>query len=49
MSIDSAMEETAMYIDLFNVAMTNKLNNIISASYKGSSTKKGKNPKTIKA
>lgn len=52
MSIRSAMEEAAMYVDLFNVAMASKLSNIysyIGTSYKGSSTKKGKNPKVIKA
>ena len=52
MSIKSAMEEAAMYADLFNVAMASKLSNTyshIGTSYKGSSTKKGNNPKAIKA
>lgn len=52
MSIRSAMEETAMYADLFAASMASKLSNIysgIGTSYKGSSTKKGKNPKAIKA
>ena len=49
MSIRNAMEEVAMYADLFNVVTASKLNNIYSTSYKGSSTKKGNNPKAIKA
>lgn len=51
MSIRSALEEAAMYVDLFNVAMVNKLSIIyphIGTSYKGSSTKKGNNPKQSK-
>lgn len=46
------MEEVAMYADLFNASFGNKLNNTYlhtGTSYKGSSTKKGKNPKAIKA
>ena len=52
MSLRSAMEEAAMYADLFDIAMASKLNNAYSrmgTSYKGSSTKKGNNPKAIKA
>lgn len=53
MSMRSAMEEVAMYADLFDVAMASKLSNTYShignTSYKGSSTKKGNNPKAIKA
>ena len=52
MSIGSAMEEAALYVDLFHAAMANKLSNTyshIGTSYKGSSTKKGNNPKAIKA
>lgn len=48
MSIKSVMKEAAMCVDLFNVAMTSKLNNL-ETSCKGSSTKKGNNPKAIKA
>ena len=52
MSIRNAMEEFAMYADLFDIAMVSKLSNAysdIGTSYKGSSTKKGNNPKAIKA
>lgn len=52
MSIRSAMEEVAMYADLFDIAMVSKLSKAYShtrTSYKGSSTKKGNNPKAIKA
>ena len=52
MSIRSAMEEVAMYVDLFDVAYASKLSNACShirTSYKGSSTKKGNSPKAIKA
>ena len=52
MNIGSAMEEAAMYVDLFHASMASKLSNIyshIGTSYKGSSTKKGNNPKAIKA
>lgn len=52
MSIGSAMEEAALYVDLFHAAMASKLNNTyshIGTSYKGSSTKRGNNPKAIKA
>ena len=42
------MEEAAMYTDLFNATLNN-LYSHIGTSYKGSSTKKGKNPKEIKA
>lgn len=51
MSIRNAMEEVAMYADLFNAAFGSKLSNSyshIGTSYKGSSTKKGNNPKAIK-
>lgn len=46
------MEEAAMCVDLFAASMASKLSKIysdIGTSYKGSSTKKGKTPKAIKA
>lgn len=53
MSIRSAMEEVAMYADLFESSMANKLRNSYShignTQYKGNSTKQGCNPKAIKA
>lgn len=52
MSIGSAMEEAALYVDLYHASMASKLSNTyshIGTSYKGSSTKKGKSPKAIKA
>lgn len=53
MSIGSAMEEAALYVDFFHAAMASRLSNTYShignTLYKGSSTKKGKNPKSIKA
>ena len=53
MTIKSAMQEVALYADLFNVAWASKLNNTYSrignTLYKGSSTKKGNSPKAIKA
>ena len=42
MSIRRVMEDVTMYSDVFKAAS-------IGASYKGSSTKKGNNPKAIKA
>ena len=53
MSIGSAMEEAALYVDLFHSATSSRLSNTYShignTLYKGSSTKKGNNPKAIKA
>ena len=52
MSIGSAMKEAALCVDLFHAAMASRLSNTyshIGTSYKGSSTKKGNNPKAIKA
>lgn len=53
MSIGSAMTEVAMYADLFDAAFGSKLSNTYShignTLCKGSSTKKGNNPKAIKA
>ena len=52
MSTRRTMEEVAMYADLFAASMASKLSNTyshIGTAYKGSSTKKGKNPKAIKA
>lgn len=53
MSIGSAMEEAALYVDLFYAATASRLSNTYShignTLCKGSSTKKGNNPKTIKA
>ena len=53
MSIGSAMEEAALYVDLFHASMASKLSNTYShignTLCKGSSTKKGNNPKAIKA
>lgn len=49
MSIRSAMEEAAAMVDLFSVSDRFPKNLDINTSYKGSSTKKGKNPKAIKA
>ena len=49
MSVKSAMEEVAMYVDLFNTAELSNTYSHIGTSYKGSSTKRGNNPKAIKA
>ncbi len=53
MSISSAISEVALYADLFETSMANKLRNSYShignTLYKGSSTKQGCNPKAIKA
>lgn len=53
MSIVQAMKEVAMYADLFDIAYCSKLGNTYlhtgNTLYKGSSTKKGNNPKAIKA
>ena len=53
MSIGSAMEEAALYVDLFYASMASKLSNTYShignTLCKGSSTKQGNNPKATKA
>lgn len=53
MSIRSAMEEAALYVNLYHATMASKLSNTYShignTLYKGSSTKKGNNPKAIRA
>ena len=53
MSIGSAMEEAALYVDLFHALTASKLSNTYShignTLCKGSSTKKGNSPKAIKA
>ncbi len=48
MGIRSAMAEAAAYVDLFSVAIASRYTDT-GTSYKGSSTKKGNNPKAIKA
>lgn len=51
MSIRNAMEDVTMYSDVFNVwsKLSITYSHIGNTSYKGSSTKKGNNPKAIKA
>lgn len=53
MSIGSSMTEAALYVDLFHALTASRLSNTYShignTLCKGSSTKKGKNTKAIKA
>ena len=49
MSIRSAIQHAAAMVDLFSVSDRFPKDLNIGTSYKGSSTKKGNNPKAIKA
>lgn len=53
MSIGCAMEEAALCVELFHASMASRLSNTYShignTLYKGNSTKRGNNPKAIKA